>query len=120
MTFLAFRGVYQAFKEVEVAVRKAANSKGAGYQDDLAGTTLMRRAFLRDTGPLRNTELVPAECEAEMHLFAGCHRSRQEPDQPSRCDACTRRGGAPQSGISNQMLFLESRRHRQRPRTFFG
>jgi hypothetical protein len=54
-------GVFQAFKEIEVAVRKAANAKGAGYPDDLVGTTLMRRAFHPESGPLRNTALVAAE-----------------------------------------------------------
>jgi hypothetical protein len=62
--------VFQAFKEVEVAVRKAANAKGAGYADSEIGTPLMRKAFHPDTGPLSNKALVPAEREAEMHLFA--------------------------------------------------
>jgi Protein of unknown function (Hypoth_ymh) len=63
--------VFQAFKEVEVAVRKAANAKGAGYADSEVGTTLMRKAFHPDTGPLADKALVPAEREAEMQLFAG-------------------------------------------------
>src|SRR4029077_13669479 len=32
--------VFQAFKEVEVAVRKAANAKGANYADSEIGTSL--------------------------------------------------------------------------------
>jgi hypothetical protein len=63
--------VFQAFKEVEVAVRKAANMKGAGYPDDLVGVALMRKAFHPETGPLRNTEAAMAEREAECSLFAG-------------------------------------------------
>lgn len=63
--------IFQAFKEVEVGTRKAANAKGAGYSDDLVGTKLMRAAFHPDTGPLRNASLVVAEREAEMHLFSG-------------------------------------------------
>ena len=63
--------VFQAFKEIEVAVRKAANAKGAGYPDDLVGVPLMRKAFHPDTGPLTNAALVAAEREAEMALFAG-------------------------------------------------
>jgi hypothetical protein len=63
--------VFQAFKEVEVAVRNAANAKGAGYPDSEVGTTLMRKAFHPDSGPLTDKSLVPAEREAEMHLFAG-------------------------------------------------
>lgn len=63
--------VFQAFKEVEVAVRNTANAKGAGYADSEVGTTLMRKAFHPDTGPLTDKALVAAEREAEMHLFAG-------------------------------------------------
>jgi len=62
--------VFQAFKEIEVAVRNTANAKGAGYSDSEVGTPLMRKAFHPDTGPLSDKALVPAEREAEMHLFA--------------------------------------------------
>jgi hypothetical protein len=62
--------VLQAFKEVEVAVRKAANGKGAGYADSEVGVSLMRKAFHPDNGPLRDPALIPAEREAEMHLFS--------------------------------------------------
>jgi hypothetical protein len=58
--------VFQAFKEVEVAVRHAANAKGAGYADSEVGTTLMRKAFHPETGPLADKTLVVAEREAEM------------------------------------------------------
>jgi uncharacterized protein (TIGR02391 family) len=63
--------VFQAFKEVEVAVRKAANAKGAGYPDSDVGTTLMRKAFHPETGPLTDTTVVTAEREAVGHLFSG-------------------------------------------------
>jgi hypothetical protein len=62
--------VFQAFKEVEVAVRNTANAKGGGYSDSEVGTTLMRKAFHPDTGPLADKALVPSEREAEMHLLA--------------------------------------------------
>ena len=62
--------VFQAFKEVEVAVRNTANAKGAGYSGSEVGTPLMRKAFHPDTGPLTDKALVAAEREAEMHLFA--------------------------------------------------
>jgi uncharacterized protein (TIGR02391 family) len=58
--------VLQAFKQVEVAVRAA-----AGYEPELVGVDLMRKAFHIDTGPLRDAELPKAEREAETHLFAG-------------------------------------------------
>jgi hypothetical protein len=63
--------VFQAFKEVEVAVRNAANEKGASYPDDLVGIALMRKAFHPDNGPLTDKLLVAAEREANMHLFSG-------------------------------------------------
>jgi hypothetical protein len=63
--------VFQAFKEVEVAVRNGANAKGAGYPDSDVGTTLMRNAFHPQTGPLTDMTTVPGEREAIMHLFSG-------------------------------------------------
>jgi Protein of unknown function (Hypoth_ymh) len=63
--------VFQAFKEVEVAVRNAANAKGAGYADDEVGTKLMRKAFHPDNGPLSDMTVVFPEREAVMFLFSG-------------------------------------------------
>src|SRR6202011_5804188 len=63
--------VFQAFKEVEVFVRNAANAKGAGYLDAEIGVQLMRKAFHPETGPLADRSLVIAEREAEIALFAG-------------------------------------------------
>lgn len=63
--------VFQAFKEVEVAVRNAANAKGAGYPDSDVGTTLMRNAFHPQTGSLTDMNAVVAEREAVGHLFSG-------------------------------------------------
>jgi uncharacterized protein Ymh len=62
--------VFQAFKEVEVAVRDAANGKGAGYPDSEVGTALMRKAFHPESGPLTDTSIMAAEREAVMHLFS--------------------------------------------------
>ena len=58
--------VFQAFKEVEVAVRKAGS-----YSDSLLGRDLMQKAFHPETGPLRDTALVSSERESEMFLFSG-------------------------------------------------
>jgi uncharacterized protein (TIGR02391 family) len=58
--------VFQAFKEVAVAVRTA-----GGFGDDDFGTALMRKAFDKSTGPLRDREALEAEREALAHLFAG-------------------------------------------------
>ncbi|MGA7385736.1 MAG: TIGR02391 family protein, partial [Methylocella sp.] len=76
--------VHQAFKEVEVTVRKAANAKGAGYPDSDVGTTLMRNAFHPQIGPLTDMTIVPAEREAVMHLFSGAIGHAKNP--PSHRD----------------------------------
>src|SRR5262249_6932258 len=58
--------VFQAFKEVEVAVRAA-----GGCPNDLVGVKLMREAFHPEDGPLADASAVLAEREALGHLFAG-------------------------------------------------
>ena len=58
--------VFQAFKEVEVAVRKAGS-----FPDTLIGLELMRRAFAAGAGPLADADVPTAEQEATAHLFAG-------------------------------------------------
>jgi hypothetical protein len=67
--------VFQAFKEVEIAVRKAGN-----YPNDLLGVNLMRAAFHSDKGPLSDMTLVFGERESEMHLFSGaCGHAKNPP-----------------------------------------
>lgn len=58
--------VFEAFKEVEVAVRTA-----AGFGDDARGVPMMRNAFKVPGGPLTDTTREPGEQEAMMALFAG-------------------------------------------------
>jgi uncharacterized protein (TIGR02391 family) len=58
--------VFQAFKEVEVAVRNAAGLTAADF-----GAPLMRKAFDKNTGALRDRQLIDSEREAMAHLFAG-------------------------------------------------
>jgi uncharacterized protein (TIGR02391 family) len=58
--------VNQAFKEVEVAVRKA-----CGYPNDMVGKSLVTRAFQPEDGPLTDIESVRSEREAVMALFVG-------------------------------------------------
>lgn len=58
--------VFQAFKEVEVAVREA----GAFKATDI-GVQLMRDAFHPDSGPLTDAALPTAERQAVSQLFAG-------------------------------------------------
>lgn len=57
--------VFQAFKEVEVAVRQA-----GGFDTRMIGTDLMRAAFHPDTGPLTDAALPKGERESLTHLFA--------------------------------------------------
>ncbi len=66
--------VFQAFKQVEVAVRKASSAAPT----DL-GVQLMRRAFKRDSGELRDVNAVPAEQQAVSDLFAGAIGSYKNP-----------------------------------------
>jgi uncharacterized protein (TIGR02391 family) len=58
--------VFQAFKEVEVRVRKLSGLSPGDY-----GTKLMRKAFDPDTGPLTDQAEEKSEREAVGHLFAG-------------------------------------------------
>jgi uncharacterized protein (TIGR02391 family) len=58
--------VFQAFKEVEIAVRSAAR-----LGNDRVGCSLMREAFNPKNGPLSDAQEVPGEQVALMELFAG-------------------------------------------------
>ena len=58
--------VFRAFKSVEVRVREM-----SGLPPDLVGTSLMRKAFDVEDGPLTNMTSPRAEREALSHLFSG-------------------------------------------------
>jgi uncharacterized protein (TIGR02391 family) len=59
--------VFQAFKEVEVAVREA-----GGFGPNDLGADLMRKAFQEVSGPLTDQgNPVMSEKQALSHLFAG-------------------------------------------------
>ena len=58
--------IFQAMKEVEVAVREA-----AGFDVKTIGVDLMRKAFHPANGPLSDPKEPDGEREALMHLFAG-------------------------------------------------
>jgi uncharacterized protein (TIGR02391 family) len=66
--------VFEAFKEVEVAVRTACR-----YEARMVGVDLMRAAFHPERGPLTDTTLPVAEREALMALFAGAIGSYKNP-----------------------------------------
>jgi len=66
--------VFQAFKEVEVAVRNA-----GGFSPNDIGTALMRKAFDKSTGPLTDPSLPEGERDSLAHLFAGATGSYKNP-----------------------------------------
>lgn len=66
--------VFEAMRSVEIAVREA-----AGFSEGEHGVPMIRRAFHKDTGPLRNPDQEEAEREALMHLFAGSVGSYKNP-----------------------------------------
>ena len=66
--------VFEAFKEVEIAVREA-----GGFPDSLLGTDLMRKAFDVKEGPLAEPEQHASERQALSDLFAGAIGSYKNP-----------------------------------------
>jgi uncharacterized protein (TIGR02391 family) len=66
--------VFQAFKDVEVAVRTAAGLPLTDF-----GVSLMRKAFHSDSGPLADAEAPSAERQARLELFAGAIGSYKNP-----------------------------------------
>jgi uncharacterized protein (TIGR02391 family) len=58
--------VFNAFREVELAVREAGGFTNSDY-----GVPLMRRAFDPKNGPLTDPSAEPAERDAMASLFAG-------------------------------------------------
>ena len=58
--------VFQAFREVEIAVRNAGD-----FAPEDIGVPLMRKAFDKSKGPLVFPDFPDAEREAMCHLFAG-------------------------------------------------
>ncbi len=66
--------VFQAFKEVEVAVRAA-----GVFADTDIGTDLIRKAFHETNGPLTDQSVPQAERQALSNLFAGAIGSYKNP-----------------------------------------
>jgi uncharacterized protein (TIGR02391 family) len=58
--------VFEAFREVEVAIRTA-----CGYSNEEYGLELVKRAFNKDKGPLRDPKAAVAERIAVGQLFEG-------------------------------------------------
>ncbi|MEW6669930.1 MAG: TIGR02391 family protein [Thermodesulfobacteriota bacterium] len=66
--------VFQAFKELEVAIREVGKFKPEDYGVDLA-----RKAFNETTGPLTDLSLPASERQALAHLVAGALGSYKNP-----------------------------------------
>lgn len=66
--------VFEAMRAVEIAIREA-----AGLPEGEHGVPMVRRAFHKDTGPLRDPSQDEGEREALMHLFAGAIGSYKNP-----------------------------------------
>ena len=66
--------VLEAFKQVEVAVRKAGNYAETDY-----GTNLMKKAFHANNGNLTDQNQQEAEKDARFFLFAGAIGSYKNP-----------------------------------------
>lgn len=61
-----YLSVFEAFKQIKIAVRAATSSPA-----ELLGTDLMRVALHADTGKLTDMTVVAGERQALSHLFAG-------------------------------------------------
>jgi uncharacterized protein (TIGR02391 family) len=91
--------VFQAFREVEIAVRDAGN-----FSSNDLGTDLMRKAFrpaaknaqsVIPAGPLTDIQIPAAEQEAMANLFAGAIGFYKNPSEPPpRADRGRKRGGS--------------------------
>ncbi len=66
--------VFEPMPAVEIAVREA-----AGFPEGEQGILMIRKAFHKDTGPLRDPGQEEAEREALMRLFAGAVGSYWNP-----------------------------------------
>jgi len=66
--------VFKAFRAVEIAVRDCGQ-----FPATEIGTTLMRKAFDKSSGPLSDQQQPEAERESLAHLFAGAIGSYKNP-----------------------------------------
>ena len=66
--------IFQAYKEVEVRLRRAGK-----YGDEIIGVDLARKAFNPEDGPLTDKSRVKSERESLMHLFSGALGSFKNP-----------------------------------------
>jgi uncharacterized protein (TIGR02391 family) len=95
--------VIQAFKHVEVVVRKEAK-----LPEDMVGQKLMRAAFHPENGNLTDMDSPQAERQAVMELFSGAMGHGRNP--PSHRDIVIERESAAQLiGLASYLLYLIDR-----------
>ena len=93
--------VFQAMKEVEVALRAAS---GAG--EDKLGVKLARFAFHPDTGPLTDTAREGGEKQARADLFAGALGSYKNPQSHRHVALTDPAEAAEQILLANHLLRI--------------
>ena len=92
--------VVQAFRQVEIAVRDAAQ-----LSDDLVGQKLMRAAYNPESGPLTDMNTPAGERQAVMELFSGAIGHGRNP--PSHRDVVIARADAARLiGLASYLLQL--------------
>jgi len=93
--------VFQAFKEVEVRVRKK-----AGLSNKDFGVLLMRKAFGPPSAPLVNKEADAGEQTARMELFAGALGTFKNPSSHRDVDFFDPKEVADIIHLANQLLRI--------------
>lgn len=105
--------VFQAFKEVEVAVRVAGR-----FDQKIVGTALMRAAFDKSTGPLSDMSLPEAEREALAHMFAGAIGSYKNPSSHRTVQITDPSEAGEMLILASHLLRIVEDRIANLPRTF--
>lgn len=102
--------VFEAMREVEVAVREA-----AGLSDGDLGKDLMRKAFNPEGGPLTDMSAEKGEREARAHLFAGVISSYKNPQSHRRVGLDDPDEAAEIVMVANHLLrIVDTRREARR------
>lgn len=96
--------VFQAFKEVEVQVRRA-----AGLPNELLGVDLMRKAFHPDGGALTDAGAVGGERQAVSDLFAGAIGTFKNPTSHREVDLNDPQEAAEAILLANHLLRIVER-----------
>jgi len=93
--------VFQAFKEVEVRVRKK-----AGLNNKDFGVPLMRKAFGSPSGPLVDKEADSGEQNARMELFTGALGTFKNPSSHRDIEFSDPKEAADIIHLANQLLRI--------------